>query len=200
VTKKQQPGFTILELTFAIVVIGVMMGIVLTTIIGMLRFYTFSATVRQNQAAGRQVMDDIGRQVRFATLIEPSGATPSATLCVADVKNQKLYRYAVVSEAVQKTTLDYTGTTVPGNCNTGGSVTQTTQSNITPASMHVRRLDFQKTGGARIVVDQDVAGLVVSLGFVNGTADPVTGNCVAGDIYCSRLDFTTSLNIRGKAE
>lgn len=193
----KKPAFTVLELTFAIVVIGVMMAIVLSTIIGMLRFYSFASTVRVNQAAGRQVMDDIDRQIRFSTIITPTKAVPTANkICVADTKNQILYSYEAVGTAVQKTTYSYSGSTIPTNCAVGGSVTQTAQGNITPTTMKVAGLSFTRTAGAPIASNTDAAAVVITMPFVNGTPDPATGKCRPGDIYCSALQFSTAVNIR----
>lgn len=192
-----KPAFTVLELTFAIVVIGVMMTIVLSTILGMLRFYSFASTVRVNQAAGRQVLDDIDRQIRFATIITPTKAVPSANqVCVADTKNQVLYSYEAVGSAVQKTTYSYSGSAIPASCAVGGTVTQTSQGNITPATMHVAGLNFTRTAGAPIASNTDAAAIVITMPFVNGTVDPSTGKCRPGDIYCSALQFSTAVNIR----
>ncbi len=200
-----QPGFTVLELTFAIVVIGVMMAIVLSTILGMLRFYNFASVIRQNQAAGRQVLDDIDRQVRFATLITPDDTAPnnSPVLCVADTKNQQVFRYDLVgpasAQSVQKTTLSYTGAAIPTNCNSGNpNLTPVgLPTIITPTTMHVKALTFTKTGGARIVSNPEATAVVTTLQFINGTADPKTNTCRAGDIYCSQLQFVTAVNISG---
>lgn len=194
-----KPAFTVLELTFAIVVIGVMMTIVLSTIIGMLRFYSFAGTVRTNQAAGRQVMDDIDRQIRFSVLVFPSkppGPTTGNKICVADTKNQVLYSYEALNSAVQKTTYSYSGTTVPTSCSTGGTVTQTAQGNITPTSMKVTGLSFTRTAGAPIASNPAAASVVITMPFVNGTPDSSTGKCKPGDIYCSTLQFSTAVNIR----
>lgn len=192
-----KPAFTVLELTFAIVVIGVMMAIVLSTIIGMLRFYSFASTVRVNQSAGRQVMDDIDRQIRFSTIVTPAKAAPTANkICVADTKNQILYSYEAVGSAVQKTTYNYTGSTVPAGCVVGGNVTQTGQGNITPATMKVTGLSFTRTAGAPIDNGSSAAAVVITMPFTNGTPDPATGKCSPGDIYCSALQFSTAVNIR----
>ncbi len=200
--KRSQPGFTVLELTFAIVVIGIMMAIVLSTIVGMLRFYNFASVIRINQAAGRQVMDDITRQIRFSTIIEPKTTDPNdkTALCAADTKNQKLlsYRYDAPTQSVIKTTMSYGGTAIPANCDPHGSsiISVDNTSTITPATMHVTGIKFTRTAGARISANPNITAIIVDLSFINGTAGP-GGVCRNGDIYCSQLHFNTAVNIRG---
>ena len=77
-------GFTIIELMFAIVILGGMLSLTMVIIVGMLRFYVFAGQVRKNQANGRETLDSITREIRFGKLISPSGSAATSDVCVFD--------------------------------------------------------------------------------------------------------------------
>ena len=97
---KKQPGFTFIELLFAIVVMGVMFSLALVVFVGMLRFYVFAGSVRQNQENGRNVLDTITREARFAKLVTPTQAGQTTNkLCFFDPNTKKIIGYLEIGRA-----------------------------------------------------------------------------------------------------
>ncbi len=201
---KKQAGFTLLELLFAIIVLGVMMSIVLTTIIGMLRFYTFSNTVRDNQQNARNIVDTLSREVRFSTLIMPE-TNPGNMLCVADVKNKKLTKYELSNNAIVRTQYSYANSQLidTENCdgtNPGLITIGNPNVAITTPKMYIKSFEVIRTAGAPVFTEEDVAGVIVKMSYRTGNVNTVTGDCNTGDIYCSPLNLETAINIRGGDE
>ena len=97
---RTRPGFTFIELLFAIVVMGTMFALALVVFVGMLRFYVFAGSVRTNQENARNVLDTISRDVRFGQLIEPSGSGSSTTLCVYKKADRTLVKYVLTTSTI----------------------------------------------------------------------------------------------------
>ncbi len=196
---KKQPGFTFVELMFAIVVLGVMLSITMSVVIGMLRFYTFANTVRQNQENGRNILDTMSRDLRFGKLITPvDGKTPTNDVCIVTQTQdgRRGIRYYVSSLKLFKAQWDIATPSDPtiADCNSQtGKAVNLTRMNIT---------DFQvlRTKGALTSTgDPTASAVTIKLTFLTGTkyltgTDGIT--CIPADIYCNSLTYNTSVNLR----
>lgn len=199
--RKNQPGFTLLELLFAIIVLGVMMSIVLTTIIGMLRFYTFANTVRENQQNARNIIDSLAREVRFGTLVMPQ-SNPGSILCVADTKNKRLTKYALLNNSIVRTQYSYANSqlTEGEECNESSGLTVISENvAVTTPKMFIKSFEVIRTEGAQFATNTDVAAVIVRMSYRTGSVDD-SGDCKPGNIYCSPLNLETAINIRGGDE
>jgi prepilin-type N-terminal cleavage/methylation domain-containing protein len=194
-----KPGFTLLELLFAIVLLGTMLSIMLVAIIGMLRFYVFSNQVRQNQENGRNMLDTMTREIRFGTLLFPKDSNPkSDRVCILDKSNNRLIQYQFSAPNLLRSTYSYSQTTPPTDCTTAGGATLVTSGkSANLEKMRVVAFESTKTKGADI--DTDVAAVLLKLSYITGQPDPTDSTkCKIADIYCSNLILNTAVNIRGK--
>ena len=75
--QKHADGFTLIELIFATVIISMMFTIIISTFIGVLRFYTWSGITRKNQESTRQLVDLTTRLINANQIgyIDPSGSS-----------------------------------------------------------------------------------------------------------------------------
>lgn len=201
-SRKNLPGFTLLELLFAIILLGVMLSITLVAIIGMLRFYVFSNQVRQNQENGRNVLDTMTREIRFGKLLFPTDASTAVQrICVLDESRKQLiqYQYDGAARNLNKTTFSYSPSDLPIDCVVGGQVaikTPTTKVNL--GKMSVTGFSVIKTEGAKIETNTETAAVVIYFSYLTGQPDPANlSTCKTADIYCTSLELNTAVNIRG---
>ncbi len=198
--KVRKPGFTIIELLFAVVVLGVMLSLVMTTIIGMLRFYTFANYIRENQQNGRNVLDTITREVRFGSLVLPSEAAPnSSILCVSDDRKKTLTRYERQGSTLVRTQFGYPNIELSQviNCDgSGGATVISPTKQVSGVKMTVTNFVVNRTAGAPGTATDKATAVRISFSYGTGSVNAV-GGCDPGDIYCSVLSLTTAINIRG---
>ncbi len=189
---RTRPGFTFIELLFAIVVMGTMFALALVVFVGMLRFYVFAGSVRTNQENARNVLDTISRDVRFGQLIEPSGTASSDTLCVYKKADRKVVKYVLVSGVLSKSTSTATYDPAPANC----TITFDTAQSVFNTRATAAAFVVTKVGGSSPKV-YPTASVTIKLQVITGT--PATGGitCVTKDIYCNSLTLNTAVNIRG---
>jgi len=194
---RTRPGFTFIELLFAIVVMGTMFALALVVFVGMLRFYVFAGSVRTNQENARNVLDTISRDVRFGQLIEPSVSGSSNTLCVYKKADRRVVRYnltlAKEAKVINKSTSANTFDSAPGDCDIIFSRAQSVfNTNATAAAFEVI-----KVAGSKPTAYPGVSSVAIRLQVITGT--PVTGTdtCASNNIYCNSLTLNTAVNIRG---
>ena len=202
--KAKRQGFTIIEMLFSVTVLGVMLAIVLTTIVGMLRFYTFSNYIRENQQNGRNLLDTMTREVRFGTMILPNEIDPidKNVLCVADDKNKVLIRYKRTGAALLRSQYTYANlqlTDQVKKCDgSGGAVAVSVDKQVSGKNMTVINFAVSRTAGAPGTLESKAAGAKIDLKYGTGSVN-ASGGCEVGDIYCAVLTFTTAVNVRGGA-
>jgi len=191
---RTRPGFTFIELLFAIVVMGTMFALALVVFVGMLRFYVFAGSVRTNQENARNVLDTISRDVRFGQLIEPSVSGSSSTLCVYKKADRRVVMYNLtLAKVINKSTSANTFDSAPGDCNIIFSQAQSVfNTNATAAAFEVI-----KVAGSKPTAYPGVSSVAIRLQVITGT--PVTGTdtCASNNIYCNSLTLNTAVNIRG---
>ena len=207
--KKTNPGFTFIELILAITIMGVMFSIVLTVIVGMLRFYVFAGNIRQNQENGRNILDSIVRDIKYGTLLTPSGYTKSDVVCVKKSDNT-LIKYNQDNNAIWKTVFSFDSTTSPTSCPIDNAAlpdgiqikSGPTQVSLDRMKVYPGDFSFTKADGAELSYYPSVSSLVINFKFFTG--NPVTNNdsinCLANDIYCSSLQLNTAVSIRNNAQ
>ena len=195
-----RPGFTFVELLFAIVVMGTMFALALVVFVGMLRFYVFAGSVRTNQENARNVLDTISRDVRFGQLIEPSAAVSTGnTLCVYKKADRTVVKYEKLSgsNVINKSTSAATYDSAPANCATATVTDFGTAQSVFNTRAQATAFVVTKVGGARATVYSGVLSVAIRLQVITGT--PVTGtdSCASNNIYCNSLTLNTAVNIRG---
>ena len=191
-----RPGFTFVELLFAIVVMGTMFALALVVFVGMLRFYVFAGSVRTNQENARNVLDTISRDVRFGQLIEPSAAVSTGnTLCVYKKADRTVVKYEKLSgsNVINKSTSAATYDSAPGDCDIIFSPAQSVFNTNTTAA----NFDVVQVAGSKPTAYPGVSSVTIRLQVITGT--PVTGtdSCASNNIYCNSLTLNTAVNIRG---
>ncbi len=202
-----QPGFTFVELLLAIVIMGVMLAIAMTTVVGMMRFYVFASHVRQNQENGRNVLDSIARDIRYGKLILPSASAPnnSNVVCSYNPTTKTLIKYEQSGTTIVKNEYTYPGSATPGTCATGTSDNLTLSTNspqtISLDNMYILAgtagFRVTRTIGSSPSAYTDVVAVIIKFSFITGTLDTTVG-CAANNIYCGELELITVVNIRGK--
>jgi prepilin-type N-terminal cleavage/methylation domain-containing protein len=207
IMRKKQPGFTFVELLFAIVVMGTMFSLALVVFVGMLRFYVFAGTVRQNQENGRNVMDSISRDIRFEQLVYPNATTnSSSTLCVYNPNTQKLTGYDF--DATANTVNKYTPATVyatlndaktAANINSAAACKTGAATNILAENMWAVGFNVLRTIGASPNIDTsgNVQAVTIRFDFITKPTKPTGVNCDARDIYCNKITYNTAVSPRG---
>ncbi len=202
-----QPGFTFVELLFAIVIMGVMLAIAMTTVVGMMRFYVFASSVRQNQENGRNVLDSIARDIRFGKLIIPTVLAPnnSNVVCSYNPSSKTLIKYEQISDTIAKSEYTYPGSGTPTTCalNTPDNLTlvdpTNPQTTVSLDKMYIPAEGFSvtRTIGSFPSAYTDVVAVIIKFSFITGTPDGA-GGCATNNIYCGELVLNTVVNIRGK--
>jgi len=196
----KKPGFTIIELTFAIVILGGMLSLTMVVIVGMLRFYVFAGQVRKNQANGRETLDLISRDVRFGKLIGPVNSDTIQEICVFTGSDRKIIsikkdtsgenQYNLIRRVYQ-----YNLLADPSTCDVeNSSLISTTKLNLD--RMIVSKFDITKTKGASFEVSQKSTAIIVDYEFLTGNANSTGIACDNNNIYCSRLGYDTAINLR----
>jgi len=195
-------GFTIIELMFAIVILGGMLSLTMLIIVGMLRFYVFAGQVRKNQANGRETLDSITREIRFGKLISPSGSAATQEVCVFDKSNNRvvLYRRDVTTFNLKKSIYTYNSNVDPANCDegVGGSLAGKTKEvkDINLSKMRVTNFEITKTQGASFEVNKNAAAVIINYQFLTGAPDASGAACETKNIFCSKLGYQTAINLR----
>ncbi|MEI6581917.1 MAG: prepilin-type N-terminal cleavage/methylation domain-containing protein, partial [bacterium] len=193
-----RPGFTFIELLFAIVVMGTMFALALVVFVGMLRFYVFAGSVRTNQENARNVLDTISRDVRFGQLIEPLDSTPSSTLCVYKKADHTVVKYEKLSgsNVINKSTSGTTHDSVPADCTTSTVTDFGTAQSVFNTRATAAAFVVTKIRGAGTTVYPGVLSVTIRLQVITGTADATGIACATKDIYCNSLTLNTAVNIR----
>ena len=193
-------GFTIIELMFAIVILGGMLSLTMVIIVGMLRFYVFAGQVRKNQANGRETLDSITREIRFGKLISPSGSAATQEVCVFDKSNNRVVLYKKTGTTLIKSIYTYNSNVDPANCNdvAGGSLAGKTKEvkDINLSKMFVTKFDITKTQGASFEVNKNAAAVIINYQFLTGAPDASGAACETKNIFCSQLGYQTAINLR----
>ncbi len=199
-----QPGFTFVELLFAIVIMGTMLSLTMVVVVGMIRFYVFTNQQRQNQENGRNVLDSITRDIRFGTLITPvvNDFSANDSICVLNPPTNKLTKYSLASNQMYKTIYTYNPlTSMPTSCNDSDGRVKDSTKIITLDRMYIpagiNGFSVTLTKGAHPANFTDAKAVIIKFRFLTGN-HYATGSCVANNIYCGELVLNTALNIRGK--
>lgn len=80
-TKKIPAGFTLIELIFAMATFTTMLLIAVAGFVNILYIYNQAGASRDNQAQARNIMEQVGRDVRFGTAVKTSA--DGKTICIA---------------------------------------------------------------------------------------------------------------------
>lgn len=184
----QNSGFTLIELLFSIALIGFMLTIMLTTFIGVFRFYNWSKTTRNTQVVARNVLDIITKEVRTGKIYGSSGSficinrTDGFSVSDIQVKSEKI---SVVSNQFQ--IQYYSGI----NCSTSTLLTPTNI--ISPSNMTITNSSFSVVNGPNVdSVKNPPNSVVVTFTVVNGKP-AADGKCTPGDNFCDLATFTTAV-------
>lgn len=213
-TTKKKPGFTFVELLFAIVVMGTMFSLALVVFTRMLSFYVFAGSVRQNQENSRNLLDSISREIRFGQLLTPSDTAPTqAEICIYSPESKKTLLYKFESNQINKyeskitfetykAALDNIGVGTATACNPSPDTNISIKSSLL-ASSSVKVVGFNviRTQGAKSQAFTTAKAVTINLKSItkSSTNPPLVGgvDCANNDIYCNSLILNTAINIKG---
>lgn len=199
-------GFTAIELLFAIIILGGMMALTMTVIVGMLRFYVFAGSVRKNQANGRDTLDLIARDVRFGKIILPNNSGVNGNeICVYDKTNKRVIDYVWTSNAylLKRKIYSYQLDPDPTTCtpNSINELQLVSENNMNLSKMFITRFNVKRTQGASFQAnDLNTAAIIIDYEFITGNYSPNLGGsiyCNTENIYCNKLGYVTAVNLRG---
>lgn len=199
-TPKTQPGFTFVELMFAIVVLGTMLSLTMSIFVGMLRFYTFSNQIRQNQQNGRNILDSMDREIRFSQLVDAAvkndPGVKSDYLCVYNESQRKAIKYYKAPNSYNLKKLEFTASELA--VAKSGCENQTDGKIVNLANMKVDVFEVVKTQGAAFSDKASTGAVKIRLSFVTGnaSADAAGLYCETRNIYCNKLEYNTVVNLR----
>lgn len=193
-----RPGFTFIELLFAIVVMGTMFALALVVFVGMLRFYVFAGSVRTNQENARNVLDTISRDVRFGQLIVPLDLNSSSTLCVYKKADRTVVKYEKLSSSnvINKSTSAATYDSAPADCATTTVTNFGTAQSVFNTNAKAAAFEVIKVGGAGTTAYTGVLSVTIKLQVITGTPVTGTNTCATKDIYCNSLTLNTAVQFR----
>ena len=182
---KYTQGFTLIELVFATTLLGIMLTLILSTFIGVFRFYVWAGTTRVNQEYSRQLIDDISRTIQTKKIT----SVGASNICLSNYD----------TEPIGSTKIQLDGTTVNNysyntiDC-TGAAVSTKAISN---PNMKINSLNFVIIYGAYNNVDTTLKkSATVYMKTTNGVVDPVTLKCRVGDNFCDQAEFNTAASER----
>lgn len=192
---KTHQGFSIIELLIAISIMGVMSALTTAVIVATIRFYAFTNNFRQNQQAGRNIMDTIASDTRFGELTAPS---PGAS--IAGIKLCVKFRGEMTITYFLDSNYDLIRAMDPANgqyaCQTNGQAGTWGLTKLNPPNMQVAQ--FKVT---RIEAPSPAAGNATSakiqLNFITGNGISTASGlvCAANNIYCSQSTLITAISL-----
>lgn len=191
ITHSNATGFTLIELIFATVLLGLMLTLTMQTFIALLRFYSWANVTRTNQAAARQTMDDLTRQIQSNQI--NSGVSTASTLCVItdSSANPKSTQYSLQTTATASQIVEQT---YPSTDCTGGS---SSPQAITPTAEKISKLTFSIAKSPASAPPYSLAGgVVIDMTMINTTVAGAT-SCQPGDNFCGLADLTTAVQAQG---
>ncbi len=186
----QKNGFTLIELLFSIALIGFMLTIMLTTFIGVFRFYNWSKTTRNTQVAARSVMDIITKEVRAGKIT----ATYGGGMCVNRTDGFLINDIPVKSELINTNPTNQFQIQYFSNldCYAPGGVTPIRTDTISSSTVNIINPNFTLVNGPVSGVSNAPKSVVVSFTVVNGTP-AADGKCTPSDNFCDTANFTTAV-------
>lgn len=207
--KSTKPGFTFIELILAITIMGIMFSIVLSVIVGMLRFYVFASSIRQNQENGRNILDTIVRDIKFGTLLTPSGYGTSNSVCIKKSDNT-LTKYYQSNLGVWRTVYTFDSTISPTACpDNDASLPSNISIKAGPSQISLDRMkvysgsfSFTRAEGSVPATYQNTTSVVINFKFFTGNPAEIdnVAMCLSNDIYCSSLQLNTAVGLRNNSQ
>jgi prepilin-type N-terminal cleavage/methylation domain-containing protein len=184
---KYTQGFTLIELVFATTLLGIMLTLILSTFIGVFRFYVWAGTTRVNQEYSRQLIDDISRTIQSKKIT----SVGASSICLSNYD----------TEPIGSTKIQLDGTVVNNysysviDCS--GAATSTKV--ISNPNMKVNILNFVIIYGAYNNVEPAATlkkSATIQMTTTNGVVDPTTLKCRVGDNFCDQATFNTAASER----
>lgn len=180
-------GFTIIELVFATTLLGIMLTLILSTFVGVFRFYVWAGTTRVNQEYARQLVDDISRTIQTKKIYSAT----TGSICLNNY----------VTDPIGSTKIELVGTVVNYNnynvydCSGAASSIQA----VSNPNLKINNLNFTKVYGAYNNSEPDTGlknSAIIYLKTTNGIVDPATTKCRLGDNFCDQAEFITAVSER----
>jgi prepilin-type N-terminal cleavage/methylation domain-containing protein len=182
-------GFTLIELVFAIALLGFMLTITLSTFIGVFRFYNWSNTTRQSQQQARTLLETLTREIRLKKVVSSTGNS----ICLRPVDQP------ATSESINLSSNNVVMQTFGTADCSGVGGTSTT---LNGPRLVVQSLSFGIVYGAQGI--PVVAGgtkinptVVIGLNTIIGNAVALPGGgigCATTDNFCSTAKYNTAVN------
>ena len=190
-----QKGFTLIEHLFSIIILGFMLTIVMTTFVGVFRFYVWSTTTRNNQAYARQTLDTVTREISSHRIYYDTATktNPDTAICLVDPNDPN----PTLSEAIS-----FTNSTVVIEQHNNGTCTSVISGStkvISNPNMNVLS-DVLKSNF--MLINNSInnsynpqgyhKSVVINMTVVNGVLSSSTNSCRSGDVFCDKSVFVTA--------
>ncbi len=189
----QNKGFTLIELLFSIALIGFMLTIMLTTFIGVFRFYNWSKTTRNTQVVARDVLDTITKEVRSGKIVSASGSSMCINRTDGYIVNGTQVKTEVISVVSSQFQIEYYSDVSVANCNKLTQIGSPVP--ISPPNVKISNSKFSLVTGPKLPTGSNIIqpkSVVVSFTVVNGKV-AADGKCAPGDNFCDLATFTTAV-------
>jgi len=207
--KSTKPGFTFIELILAITIMGIMFSLTLTVMVGMLRFYVFSSNIRQNQENGRNILDTIVRDIKYGTLLTPSGYDTSNSVCIKKSDNT-LTKYYQKDLAIWRSVYTFDSTISPTGCPDNDDSlpsnisikSRRSQISLDRMKVYAKDFSFTRAEGSVPASYKNITSVVINFKSFTGNPEAIDNSvsCLPNDIYCSSLQLNTAVSIRNNSQ
>ncbi|MBI2798152.1 type II secretion system protein [Candidatus Saccharibacteria bacterium] len=199
--KTNNRGFTLVELIFATVLIGIMVTLAMQTFIALMRFYTWSRYTQANQAAARQTLDDLTRRISNNVISTTGGVGPDSICVVTNTGGSPKSTLYLLDPAAHR--IIERGDYATSGCKVNFlDYPSKPDIYISPANEKISKLTFNITRGSVSAPAQPpynkVGGVVINLTMLNvlDSKDPITGEvkgCQPAATFCSTATMTTAV-------
>ncbi len=198
--QQRNKGFTLVELLFAIAIMGFMLTITLSTFIGVFRFYNWSKTTRTSQQAARDTLDTITREIRTGKISTSYAMTPTS-LCInrtdgfispggLPVKSEKIELNSGQFQLGYYSTIDCPSNSFETVNISSPNVEFANIPGTPPASDDPV---FKIVKGPFISGAATTQSVVVTFIVTTGNPDTITRKCIIGDNFCDQATFKTAV-------
>lgn len=192
--KNNKSGFTLIELIFATVLISMMFTIMITTFIGVLRFYTWSNVTRKNQESTRQLTDVMTRLINSKKIGEVGADGSSICLLPANTGSSdlpvKIYldNYQVKLQKYDIPTPPEGETLQPSDYCQDGQIKTSELVLLSDPQMKIASLQFKIVLGSNLPLLKHKLSTTIKIKSINGQSN----SCAEGDNFCDQTEYTTA--------
>lgn len=186
VRKRQQPkGFTLIELMFAMTAFTIMLVVAISGLLNAMYIYSQANVSRSNQQETRSIVDEVGRDIRSASVAVVYG-TPS-NLCLETPGGNVLYYVDTTVNSLRKKDIIDCDTTPPADLS-GGNNDALTIPELKVEKWVAEKVE-QKDGAGNVTA----TSIRVTLGVYRGVQTPTNRRDLE---FSNRFELTSTYLLR----